>query len=92
MARVLFRQRAFSPRRVILLGLLMTLVTLPILWFVLPSLLSPNLYVVVGELLVVLAEAAILKFGLEIDFAMALLMSLAANVASYVAGLLLLRI
>jgi hypothetical protein len=92
MARVLFRQRAFSPRRVILLGLLMTLVTLPILWFVLPSLLSPNLYVVGGEALVVLAEAAILKFGLKIDFARALLMSLAANVASYVAGLLLLRI
>jgi hypothetical protein len=80
-----------SLRRIILLGLLMTLVTLPILWYILPVFLSGVPYILIGESLVILIEAGILKFGLNIGFAKALLISLVVNLASFVAGLLFLN-
>jgi hypothetical protein len=89
MMRFLFRLKTIPILRMVLVGALMTLVTLPILWYVLPLFMSGLIYVLMGEALVILAEAAMIKFGLKIDFSKALLISFVANLLSFLAGLLI---
>jgi hypothetical protein len=90
MTRFLIHARKISIRRVILIGLITNLVTLPFLWYILPLFLGGILYVIVGELFVILIEAGILAFGLKINYSKALLMSFIANAASFALGLWLL--
>jgi hypothetical protein len=85
MVRILFPPQSFSYRRVIVLGLIMSLITAPGLIALLDTWYS-TLAVLIGESLVILIEAGILAFGLKIKFFRALLMSLAANVLSLLAG------
>jgi hypothetical protein len=87
MVRILFPSQSFSNRRVILLGVIMSLITAPGLlalvnqWYSVPTIL-------IGESLVILIEAGILAFGLKIKFLKALLMSFVVNVLSFLVGLL----
>ena len=87
MVRILFPAQSFSNRRVIVLGLIMSLITAPALfalvnrWYSVPIIL-------IGESLVILIEAGILAFGLKIKFLKALLMSFVVNVLSFLVGLL----
>lgn len=70
-----------------------SLLTLPLLWFVLVPLLEPALgwvgAVLVGEALVVAAEVAVYSRLLGCDLPAALGLSLAANAASVLVGLAL---
>ena len=74
---------------VLLAGALPSALTIPYLWFVLPAFVSSGHYLVVGEGLVVLAEAPLLAWLLRVDLRKALLLSLACNAFSYAMGLAL---
>ncbi len=73
----------------LLVGVLANALTLPLLWFVLPSLITPWMaLVILGEALVAVVEAAIYRIGLGMTSAEALFVSLFCNICSIAAGLL----
>lgn len=76
-----------SFRRILLAGLAATSATLPLIWFVLPSLVStPVHYDTLAESFAVLAETFILNLILEVGLSRALIASLACNAVSFLAG------
>jgi hypothetical protein len=72
-------------------GIFVNLFSLPYLWFVFPLFISSHNYILIGEILVFLIESVVLLKVLKINFKNALILSLIANVASYLAGLIVLR-
>lgn len=72
-------------------GVFVNLFSLPYLWFVFPFFVPPNNYILIGEIIVVLIEAVILLKVLKINFKNAFILSLIANIASYLAGFIVLR-
>ena len=77
--------------QVLFSALIASSLTLPYLWFVIPAFVfSYGAAVLVGEILVVLAEAAIYHFTLKLDWRKALLASFACNCASFLLGLAIL--
>ncbi len=77
-----------STRRLFAVGALGSLLTLPVLWFVLPAFLAPATAVVLGEILAVVVEALLLWRLLPARPLVALVLSVAANLASLAMGLL----
>lgn len=86
LARGAFRLKAVSTRRLLGVGALGSLLTLPVLWFVLPAFLSPAAAIALGEALAVLAEALLLWRLLPARPLVAVVLSLAANLASFLLG------
>ena len=72
--------------RVMAAGILASTLTLPYLWFILPRFVNGRWFVVVGESLVVLVEAAVLALVLPASTRRALALSLICNVTSWLAG------
>ncbi|MDO8529408.1 MAG: hypothetical protein Q7S18_01945 [bacterium] len=72
-------------------GVFVNLFSLPYLWFVFPLFISSHNYILIGEILVVAIETIILLKVLKINFKNAFILSLVANVAAYLAGLIILR-
>lgn len=72
-------------------GVFVNLFSLPYLWFVFPLFISSHNYILLGEISVGLVESAILSRALKINFKNALALALMANLASYLAGIILLR-
>lgn len=76
-----------SLSRILLAGLAATSATLPLIWFVLPSLVTtPVHYDVLAESFAVVAETFILNLILEVGLGRALIASLACNAVSFLAG------
>lgn len=89
LTRWVLRLKDISTGQAVFAGVIASALTLPFLWFVLPGLLPGGWLVPVGEALVWLVEAAILKVMLRVSLVQALLLSLIANALSFGAGLLL---
>jgi hypothetical protein len=91
LAWVCLRSESYSRSRILAVVALGNCLTHPTLWFLLPHLFPVyDVYLVVGETLVVLAEAVILRLGLKgLSLRRALLVSLTINAGSYVIGALL---
>ena len=71
---------------ILLAGALPSALTLPYLWFVVPAIVEPRLYVFVGEALVIAAEAPLLALLLRAKLLDAMLLSFACNVVSFFVG------
>jgi hypothetical protein len=70
-------------------GTLPSFATLPYLWFILPAFLSVySLRLIAGECAVVAAETVFIRFIVPVKWWQAALLSLASNIASIIAGLL----
>jgi len=72
-------------------GIFVNLFSFPYLWFVFPLFISSRNYILIGEILVLLIETAILLKTLKINFKDAIVLSVVANVASYLVGLIVFR-
>ena len=88
--RYVFRNRDLLVLRIVFAGALCTALTLPYLWFVLPPFVDAAYYPLIGEGLVVVAEAVILNRLLGLKWPAAAICSLAMNAASFFLGLFLL--
>jgi hypothetical protein len=87
--RLLFRigRDRLSPGRILAAGLAATSATLPLVWFVLPSLVSSrSLYEILSESFAVAAEAFILNRILKAGLGRSFLASLLCNAVSFLAG------
>lgn len=92
--RFLFKIRSsrISNKKIIFTGLVASGLTLPYLWFIFPRFLNATYYIYPGEILVILAEMFLIKYLLEIKYWKAILISIIANVASFILGFVLLVI
>ena len=75
--------------QIIFAGILASATTLPYIWFIIPRFVDSAQYVLVGESLIVIAEAVILNRVLGLKITTSLLVSLACNAASYAIGQLI---
>lgn len=75
-----------STRRLLAVGALGSLLTLPVLWFVLPVFMNPPAAIALGEVLAVGVEALLLWRLLPARPLAAVVLSLAANLASFLLG------
>ena len=73
--------------KILFAGILASSLTLPCLWFVMPAVLAYPHSLVVGELLVFIAEAFIYYKVLGIDLKKAAALSLICNLCSFLIGL-----
>lgn len=83
-AIVRYRQRQDPPPwpRIAWTGILATATTLPYLWFLVPGFVPAYLYWWVGEAMVIVIEAAIIAFVLQVSAKDSLLASTLCNLAS----------
>ena len=88
LAKYLLRLKKFD--RLIPTSFAASILTLPYLWFVLPPFLPAENYVLYGEMLVIVAEAAIYRIFADLDWKDALVLSLVANIIFFGLGLILL--
>jgi hypothetical protein len=86
--RYILKEKDLSAVRIVSTGLLATTVTLPYLWFVLPAFTDGVYYPLVGELLVIVAEAIFFYFLLSVRPAAAFFLSLVINASSFAVGVL----
>jgi hypothetical protein len=70
-------------------GFFVSLFSLPYLWFVFPLFITSSNYILIGEVLVITIETIIFLKVFKINIKKALILSLLANLASYLAGVLL---
>lgn len=85
-----FKNKEIAKSKIIFVSFLASTLTLPYLWFILPHLiLDQALYYVLGEALVIFFEAIIFKQLFALKFSRAFIISLIANVASIIIGLLI---
>ena len=90
LARFVFKVRQVSVWRILGSGLLASALTLPYLWFLLPSILTTASGIYLGEVLVFLVEALLYHRLLSLSYPKALLLSFAVNTLSFLLGLFLL--
>ncbi|MFA4825400.1 MAG: hypothetical protein WC593_09620 [Methanoregula sp.] len=88
--RFVFRDKTLPLARITGVGALCTALTLPYLWFILPPYVDAAYYILIGETLVFLVEAAILNRVLGLELKRALVCSFIMNAASFLLGLYLL--
>ncbi|MDD4127053.1 MAG: hypothetical protein PHV39_05135 [Methanomicrobium sp.] len=74
---------------IIAAGLLMTAVTLPYLWFVMPPFLDMSWYPLNGEIIIIFIESLIICYMLKLRYIHSLIIAALVNTASYALGLLI---
>jgi len=85
--KFVFRIKKSPIPKIIFSGVVASTLTLPYFWFVLPSYVLSNNYLLVGEFLVFVVETFIYKQILEIKFNQCLIVSFFCNLFSFVFGL-----
>ncbi|MFH0906271.1 MAG: hypothetical protein V1824_02955 [archaeon] len=76
-------------KKIIIVTLLASITTLPYLWFVFPSYINSTYYLIIGEIIVFIIEAIIYKLLLDLKLIKAIILSLVANLFSFLLGLLI---
>lgn len=90
LVRIAFRKKDITLVTIAGVGALCTALTLPYLWFVLPPFVDAAYYPLIGEVLVVIAEAVLLNRLLGLDIKRAGVCSFVINAVSFGLGLVLL--
>jgi hypothetical protein len=89
-AKYLLRIKILT-KEILYWGVFVNLFSLPYLWFVFSLFISSQNYILIGEILVGLIESVILMKALKINLKNAIILSVIANVASYLIGLIVFR-
>ena len=89
-AKLFRKNNQISNLRLLLVWILASTVTLPLLWFVLPLFIVDEIcYIIVWELLVTLIEVFIIKYWLKISWWKAVLASVVCNLCSFLIWLII---
>lgn len=87
--RYIYKYKNIEISTILFVGVLASLLTLPYLWFILPAFVfDRTIFVITGESLVILVEAFIYYKLLKLKTINAFAVSLVANLASVIFGLL----
>jgi len=89
LVRNFYKHKEIKTSKIIFAGIIASALTLPYFWFVLPAFIhTGNAYYILGESVIVIVEAVVYNQLLELKLSKAFAVSLAANIASIVVGLL----
>ena len=89
--KLFFKKDQISNLRILLVWILASTITLPLLRFVLPLFIKDGVeYTVIWEVLVTLIEIFIIKYWLKISRWKAILVSILCNLCSYILGIVIL--
>ena len=81
--KIFYKKDNIKSRKILLTGLVASSVTLPILWFILPTILNNYLlYAIFGEIFVTAVEVIIIKYLLKISRKKAIIASVCCNLFS----------
>ena len=87
--KLFYRSLKIKNWLLLLTGILTSFSTLPYLWFILPLFIHKKLYyIIVSELSAIIVESFIILGLLRINYAKALIVSVACNMTSFLIGLL----
>jgi hypothetical protein len=89
-AKYLLKIKIIS-KEILYWGVFVNLFSFPYLWFVFPLFIPSHNYILIGEILIVLVESIILLKGLKMNFKNAIILSVVANIASYLTGFIIFR-
>lgn len=81
-----------STLKIVFVGALASSWSLPYLWFLVPRFVTGTAYLPVGECLVIIGEAVVFRFVLELRYGQCLLLSALCNLSSMIVGLVLVRV
>lgn len=85
-----YRYKNYNNLGIVFAGVISSALTLPYFWFILPSFISDRMmYIIVGETSIILIEAFIYFYLLKLKFSQTLIISLVANIASILVGLVI---
>lgn len=87
LAKFVFKKK--ENLRILLVGCITSILTLPYIWFVLRPYLDAHYYIYTVEFLVTIFEAIMISVLLEMKWYKGLIISFIANLASFLVGLLL---
>lgn len=90
--KALFKLKSQKIKKIIFISFLASALTLPYLWFILPNFINGKHYLLIGEILVILAEALIYYQLIPLNTKRALITSTSANLISYFLGIYFLKI
>ena len=79
-------------RKVLFAGFIASIATLPYLWFLVPEFTDEHTYLPLGEALVIVVEAIVFRFVLDLPYRTCLWLSAACNLCSLAVGLAILHI
>lgn len=85
--KLIFKIKKIKNLKIIFVGIVASTLTLPYLWFISPSYINAKYYLQIGELSVILIESIIYNQLLEIDIKKSIFISFAANIISFIIGL-----
>ena len=92
LVKYLYKHKEIKISKIIFTGFIASALTLPYFWFVLPVYISNrSLYIVIGEVLIILIETIIYKQFLELKLPKAFVISLIANISSILLGLMIIK-
>lgn len=90
LVKFFYKEKEIKTSKVIFTGFIASALTLPYFWFILPIYISNrSLYIIIGEVSIVLIEALIYQQFLGLKFMKAFTVSLLANIASILLGLII---
>jgi len=85
-----YKYKNYNNSDIVFAGIISSALTLPYFWFILPVFISNRIiYIIIGEVSIVLIEAFIYFYLLKLKFSQALIVSLIANITSILVGLLI---
>jgi len=85
-----YTQKGIKSQKIIFIGFLASLLTLPYIWFILPPYIDARFYVYTAEVLVVIVEAFMFNRLLDLKIIDSFKVSFIANLCSFLLGLILL--
>ena len=84
-----YKYKNYNNSDIVFAGIISSTLTLPYFWFILPEFITDRIiYIIVGESAIILIEAFIYFYLLKLKFSQALIVSLIANIASILIGLI----
>ncbi len=86
--KFIFKKKEISIYKLLFVGITASSLTLPYLWFILPTLFDTRFeYVLYGEILVFIIELFFYYFTLQLTLKKAFIISFVCNLTSYLLGL-----
>ena len=90
LARYFFKNKEIKISKIVFTGFIASTLTLPYFWLILPIYISNrSLYIIIGEVIIIFIEAIIYNQFLKLNLPKAFVVSLIANIASILLGLII---
>ncbi len=87
------KEKQIKNKELVFAGFIASFSTLPYLWFIFPIIIQSSFwYVLIGEILAIIAETIIYYFILKLSIKKVLVISILCNIISFILGFIIIRL